>query len=61
MHFFKNTNASGVEKNVYVYFLKQNLVGQKYGHENFLIKIMKWGWKNECAGARETEDQFFLA
>ena len=27
----------------------------------FLMKVFKRGWKNKCAGARETEDRFFLA
>ena len=25
------------------------------------IKILKQGWKNECAGAWESEDQLFVA
>ena len=41
-------------------FFKQNLVWRKYGLDS-LNKIFEAGWKNECAGAWETEDQFLFA
>jgi len=37
-----------------VRFFKQNLVWRKYGHDS-LNKILKRGWKNECAGPWETD------
>jgi len=61
-HFFEKTNASGAKIIFFTSdYLKTKVNLTKIWAKFFWYKFFKRGWKNECPGAWETEDQIFSA